>query len=437
MKPANVRADAARVLARLLSQQGSLATIAEDAAHSEEQALLRELCFGTCRWYPQLEFHLQQLLDKPLKEKDRDLHCLLLTGIYQLHFMRIPDHAVVNETVAAALALKKPWAKSLVNAVLRSFLRRRDALLEASAGSETSAYAHPGWLISRLKAAWPEHWRQILDANNLHPPMTLRVNQGRISRQDYLQLLQEAGLTAGAGHLSGSAIYLDAPVAVTKLPGFDEGLVSIQDEASQLIPGLLNAQAGQRVLDACSAPGGKTCHILESQPALAHLLALDIEEHRLRRVEENLQRLDLQAQLRQADAAEPSQWWDGLPFDRILLDAPCSATGIIRRHPDIKILRRSDDIERMTQLQSRLLEALWSCLRPGGILLYSTCSILPEENTEVVARFLATRPDAEHQRIEAGWGVECSLGRQLLPQDEGPDGFFFARLSKRLSKQLA
>ena len=430
VKLSNVRADAARILARLLSQQGSLATLNENKGNFEDQALLREMCFGTCRWYFQLDAFVRQLISKPLKTKDLDIHCLLLIGIYQLHYLRVPDYAVVNETVAAALALKKPWAKGLINAVLRQFLRTQSELELQISNNESAFYAHPAWMIKRLRNTWPAQWQEILAANNQHPPMTLRVNRQKTTRADYLRMLENEGIAAHPGNLTETAIYLDAPVSVLRLPGFAEGLLSIQDEASQLIPGLLALTPGLKILDACAAPGGKTCHLLESEHPPARLLAVDNEEHRLQRVRENLQRLTLDAELLTADATESDQWWDGDCFDRILLDAPCSATGIIRRQPDIKILRRATDIPRLVALQDSLLESLWPCLKPGGMLLYSTCSVLADENTRVIARFISRHDDAKHEAIEAEWGVECGLGRQLLPENDAADGFYFARLTK-------
>jgi 16S rRNA (cytosine967-C5)-methyltransferase len=430
IRPSNVRADAARILCRLLSQQGSLATLNEHKGNYEDQALLREMCYGTCRWYFQLDAFLRQLISKPLKAKDLDIQCLLLIGLYQLHYLRVPDYAVVNETVTAALALKKPWAKGLINAVLRQFLRLRSELELQTSPSESAFYAHPEWLIRKLKQAWPAQWGEILTANNQHPPMTLRVNQQKVSRSDYLKMLADEGIAAQPGRLTDTAIYLEEALPVVKLPGFAEGLLSVQDEASQLIPGLLALTSGLNVLDACAAPGGKTCHLLESEHPPARLLALDNEEHRLSRVRENLDRLSLDAELLTADASDSQQWWDGRFFDRILLDAPCSASGIIRRQPDIKVLRRAADIPRLVALQEDLLESLWPCLKPGGLLLYSTCSVLPDENTALIADFISRHIDAKHEAIDVEWGVECGLGRQLLPADKGTDGFYFARLRK-------
>jgi 16S rRNA (cytosine967-C5)-methyltransferase len=436
----NIRAEAARTLARLLSQQGSLASLG-DSRSPEDSALLRELCFGTCRWFFRLEAVLQQLLSKPLKAKDLDIHCLLLIGIYQLQFLRIPDHAVVNETVSATAALDKHWARALVNGVLRQFLRQKDALLAQADCADPGRYAHPRWLIQGLRKAWPSCWQSILEANNEHSPMTLRVNRRLGTRADYLATLAAAGIAASAGELAESSVYLETPMPVTRLPGFAEGLISVQDEASQLIPDLMMLAPGLSLLDACAAPGGKTCHLLAQATPPQQLLALDIEERRLVRMQENLQRLGLsdsgrpedpRVEVRQGDATQPSQWQNSQCFDRILLDAPCSATGIIRRQPDIKLLRREADIVRLQALQRQLLQAMWDCLKPGGLLLYSTCSVLPAENDVQIAWFLSTKEDLTEEPITAQWGVECPHGRQLLPRRQGPDGFYFARLRKRL-----
>lgn len=437
MKPAKVRATAAQILARLLRQQGSLASLlprAGDVADQDQNqmALLRELCFGTCRWYHKLNLELGALIDKPLKNKDVDIHCLLLLGMYQLEHMRLADHAAVSETVNATVVLKKAWAKSLVNGVLRQYQRQL-----ASADNGDSSLSYADWLADAIRADWPQQASAILTAGNQHPPMTLRVNLARVSRAAYLDQLAIAGIAAQAGALAESAIYLAQGRAVHTLPGFSEGLVSVQDEASQLIPGLLAARHGQRILDACAAPGGKTCHVLESLALSGGephtLLALDIEARRLERIDENLQRLMLASptvSLQAADSSEPASWWDGTAFDRILLDAPCSATGIIRRQPDIKVLRQADDVTRLVALQHKLLVNLWACLAPGGVMVYSTCSVLRDENDRQLVRFLAATPDAEELPIVADWGVVTDAGRQLLPTDQGPDGFYFAVLRK-------
>ncbi len=433
MKPSQLRAKAAKTLSQLLKQEGSLASLLQRGDNAQDQQsfpLLQEIIFGTCRWYFQLDAILVQLLSKPLKAKDNDIRCLLLIGIYQLHHLRVPEYAVVNETVGATKLLKKEWAKGLTNAILRGFLREQDTLVENALKKPQGKYAHPRWFIKRLQAAWPTQWQQALEQNNLRPPMTLRVNTLKCSRDAFLESLANAGIGARAGQLAATSVYLDHACPVHELPGFDDGVFSVQDEASQLIPDLMELGSGQRLLDACAAPGGKTCHILESGQDFVSVLALDNDARRLERLHENLERLQLSALVKTGDAGDPSQWWDGEPFDRILLDAPCSATGIIRRHPDIKLLRQDADIPKLQAIQAQLLKTLWTCLAPGGLLLYSTCSVLPEENNSIVAQFLRLHPDAKVEGISALWGVECPTGRQLLPQADGNDGFFYARLRK-------
>lgn len=433
MNPGKLRAKAALTLSKLLAQEGSLASLLKRTdfpADDSSFPLLQEIVFGTCRWYFQLDAILAQLLSKPLKAKDNDVRCLLLIGLYQLHHLRVPDYAVVNETVAATKALKKDWAKGLVNAILRGFLRDTEALVKQSHASLEGEFAHPLWLIERLRSAWPTQWEQILKENNIRPPMTLRVNTQRITMEQFLANLHNADIEASPGNLASTSVYLASPCPVESIPGFEQGLCSVQDEASQLIPALLDLQDGLRILDACAAPGGKTCHILESGFEFKELVALDNDARRLERLQQNLERLQLHATVSVGDAGETGQWWDNEAFDRILLDAPCSATGIIRRHPDIKLLRRDTDIPKLGLLQAQLLESVWGCLKPGGLLLYSTCSVLPEENSAIVAQFLETHGDAKLETIDAQWGVECAIGKQLLPGAGGNDGFYFARVRK-------
>ncbi len=439
-----VRVQAARTLTSVLQQQASLASLmapAQQQVEPQEQALLQELCFGTLRWQPQLQSLLNRLLDKPLKNKDTDIHALLLLGLYQLKYLRIPDHAAINTTVAACRPLKKPWAEKLVNGLLRRYQREREQLETALQSSPAYTSAHPNWLRKRIEQHWPEQASAVFAANNAHPPFTLRLNRQHVSRVEYLQQLADAGMTAEATPFSPYGITLSSACDVHQLPGFSDGQVSVQDEAAQLAGDLLQLHAGQRVLDACCAPGGKTGHILELGEALEQplhaVIALDLEARRLQRVEDNLQRLAPQLpqhhnrwQLRCSDALAVDQWWDGQAFDRILLDAPCSATGVIRRHPDIKLLRTAEDIAKLATLQRQLLEALWPTLKPGGRLVYATCSVLPTENTRVIEQFIAAHADAEHQRIEADWGIPQTCGRQLLPQDNGHDGFYYAVLNK-------
>ena len=434
--PAGVRAIAATVLASLLLQKGSLATQLPrkppSPGEAPSMALLKELCYGTCRWYFQLNNTLGTLLDKPLKSKDCDIHCLLILGMYQLSHMRIPEYVSINETVNACVVLKKPWAKGLINAVLRKFQRLVSAD-EIPYPDDAARFSYPDWLVNLLKTEWPDSWEEILRAGNAHPPMSLRVNLQQCSREDYLELLAEQGIAARAGTLSAAGVYLEKPCPVDLLPGFREGSASVQDEASQLLPSLLAPASGHRVLDACAAPGGKTCHLLEAEPNIAQIIALDIEARRLDRLQENLERLKLSSarvKVIAADATLTDDWWDGEYFDRILLDAPCSATGIIRRQPDIKLLRKSADIARLCELQGRLLDRLWRCLKPGGFMVYSTCSILPAENSRQIAAFLNRTSDAESKAMPEHWGVLCRYGRQLLPHDNSTDGFYFALLQK-------
>ncbi|MGP9767349.1 16S rRNA (cytosine(967)-C(5))-methyltransferase RsmB [Halomonas sp. AOP13-D3-9] len=428
-----VRAAAARALAPVLSDQGSLAGLDEHSVVARDRGLLKELCFGTCRRLPRLEALAGVLLKQPFKKRDSDVQALLLVGIYQLLYMRIPAHAAVGETAGAARLLKKEWATRVLNGCLRRLQRESEALQTQVDRDEHVALEHPPWLLNALRQAWPEQWRDIIEANNHAGPMTLRVNQRYNDREAYLGMLTEQGLN---GHLcphAPDAITLETPCDVTALPGFEEGHVSVQDEAAQLSAALLGPtlapRPGARVLDACCAPGGKTAHLLE-QFDIA-LTAIDSDNQRLARVEDTLSRLGVEAVLEHADATE-RDWWSGTPFDAILLDAPCSGTGVIRRHPDIKKLRRKDDIRPLAKLQRQLLDNLWPMLREGGTLLYATCSVLPEENVEQIEAFLARTPDAHVTTPnDVAWGITSGSGRQLFPAQSSHDGFFYARLEKR------
>jgi 16S rRNA (cytosine967-C5)-methyltransferase len=435
-KATNARACAARVLDRVISGRHSLNDVLapglQNIADGQKRALVQELVYGSLRWYYQLDAILQCLLNKPLKKRDSDLRCLLLSGLYQLSRMALPSRVAVNETVQAARELDKAWATGLVNAVLRGY-QRDTAQIEAVIGDTPAAlHAHPGWLIEQLENDWPDDWEAVLRAANQRPPLSLRVNRQQGSREDYLALLQRAGIEARVLTHTRDGIRLEAPVPVSALPGFDAGLVSVQDAAAQLTAGLLELAPGQHVLDACAAPGGKTAHILETEPGLASLTAIDIDERRLRLVEENLARLGLAARLLHADAAEPAGWCSGHSYDRILLDVPCSATGVIRRHPDIKLLRRPADIGPLVSRQARLLTALWPLLPAGGMLLYTTCSVLADENERQIGGFLEDHPDAIEHKITASWGRPCAHGRQILPGEADMDGFYFACMRKQL-----
>ncbi|MBK5532158.1 16S rRNA (cytosine(967)-C(5))-methyltransferase RsmB [Pseudomonas sp. TH08] len=429
----NPRLAAAKALAAVLSGKASLNSSLPtqlDKVEDRDRGFTQDLAFGTARWQPRLSALAEKLLQKPFKAADADVEALLLVGLYQLLYTRVPAHAAIGETVGCADKLKKPWAKGLLNAVLRNAQRESESIFAELERDPVVRTAHPRWLQKSLKAFWPEQWEAICEANNAHPPMILRVNRRHHSRDDYLGLLTEAGIAATPCIYSRDGIILEAAADVRSLPGFAEGWISVQDEAAQLAADLLDLAPGQRVLDACCAPGGKTCHILEAEPALAGVVAVDLEAKRLVRVKENLERLGLNAELIAADGRDTEKWWDGKPFQRILLDAPCSATGVIRRHPDIKLTRQPDDIVALAQLQGELLDAMWKTLEVGGILLYATCSTLPTENTEVIAAFLERTPGARELDLATTAGIKQPHGRQLLAQQGGHDGFYYAKLIK-------
>jgi 16S rRNA (cytosine967-C5)-methyltransferase len=434
----NPRAIAARILAAVITDGQSLSRALETLprAAMDERALIQEMCYGSLRDYHRLEGIVRQLLRKPLKAKDGDVQALLLLGLYQLMAMRVPDHAAVSETVAATQALGKPWARGLVNGVLRNFQRRAEQLQATVASSDEGRWSHPLWLIDELRRAWPDEWQAVLQANNQRPPMSLRVNRAQGDVAQVLADLQAAAIAAHASTITPSAIRLDQAVDVTLLPGFAEGRLSVQDEAAQWAAPLLCLEENQRVLDLCAAPGGKAGHILET--AAVELVAVDVDGERLQRVEENLKRLGKTARCLVGDGRRPESWWDGQAFDRILMDAPCSATGVIRRHPDIKLLRRPADISALVKLQAEMLDAVWPLLKPGGMLLYATCSVLPQENSEQMTAFLARQPEAQARALPVSWGREVAVGRQILPGDGaaqgevgGMDGFYYACLEKR------
>ncbi|MGC4009731.1 MAG: 16S rRNA (cytosine(967)-C(5))-methyltransferase RsmB [Pseudomonas sp.] len=433
----NPRLAAARALAAVLAGRASLGSSLPTQLENVEprdRGLVQELAFGAARWQPRLSTLAARLLQKPFKAGDRDVEALLLVGLYQLLYTRIPPHAAIGETVGCADKLKKPWAKGLLNAVLRRAQRESETLLAEVDKDPAARLAHPRWLQKALKKSWPEQFEAICAANNAHPPMTLRVNRRHGSRDDYLQELNRVGFEATACEFSRDGINLVQPCDVRELPGFAEGRVSVQDEAAQLAADLLELAPNQRVLDACCAPGGKTCHLMEAESALAGVVAVDLEESRLVRVRENLARLQLDAQLFAADARDTAKWWDGKPFQRILLDAPCSATGVTRRHPDIKLTRTAEDIEALAQLQGELLDALWATLEVGGVMVYATCSVMPQENSEQIAAFLGRTPGARELDLPGPWGLKQPHGRQLLPQQGGHDGFYYAKLIKISAK---
>ena len=428
----SVRAAAAQVISQILASKGSLSSLLPAISTKitdNDRALLQELCFGTCRYFPQLQAYTECLLDKPLRAKDADVQALLLLGLYQLLHTRIPDHAAIGETVEVTRHIKKPWATKLVNGVLRSFQRDKHKIDDLLAENNAFQSNHPAWMVAMISKCWPDQFDTLIAANNQHPPFSLRINTRKISRENYLKLLESAAIGAKATAYSPYGITLDQACDPRKLPHFAEGWLSVQDEAAQLSADLLELSPNLRVLDACSAPGGKTGHLLELEPSLK-VTALDADERRLGRVRENLARLGVNAEVICGDGTQPKSWWDGELYDRILLDAPCSATGIIRRHPDIKVLRTPEELDKLGELQQLLLQNLWPLLKPGGVLLYATCSIMPKENTRVVEAFVARQQDASCDQLAVDWGIAQPCGRQLLPQLDGHDGFYYARLRK-------
>lgn len=428
----STRAIAAQVILQVLDQGKSLSALlpeVQNQVKSQDLPLLQEICFGICRVLPRLEQIIKQLVDKPLKGKTRIVHCLLLVGLYQLLYTRIPAHAAVDEVVNATTSLKSDSFRGLINGVLRRFLREKDVIL-ANVDKHWQTL-HPDWFVNRLKKAYP-NWREIIEANNQKPPMWLRVNQQKNSLETYRTLLQGLGVESEVAE-TPCALRLLQPVGVAQLPDFEQGAVTVQDVNAQWSALLLEPQNGELVLDACAAPGGKTTHILEKAPQ-AQVVALDVEPNRLKRVYENLARMQQKAQVICGDATHPEQWLSqisesAVQFDRILLDAPCSATGVIRRHPDIKWLRQDTDISQLVQLQSQILQALWALLKPNGTLLYATCSVLPEENALQIEQFLQNNADAKLEPLPFDL-PDSAIGVQFLPKENGGDGFYYAKLKK-------
>ena len=418
----NPRTTAAKILQAVIYKGESLSTALAD----NESPMVSDLCYGSLRWHEPLSAIVNELLSKPLKQKDKDVECLIRVGLYQVIYQNTPDHAAVGETVNALKGLKKPWAKKLVNAVLRNYLREQEGLQEEIKKRQVVKYAFSQWLIHEIKQVWPDNWKDVLHQLNLRAPMTLRVNLNHHSRDEYLKKLQAENIEATTMDGVKTAVVLAKPSNVFDLPEFEKGGVSVQDGAAQLASILLDCQDDMSVLDACAAPGGKTGHILESAKNL-DVIAIDNSETRLERVTQNLERLNLKAKVVVADALDTDTYAKDKMFDRILLDAPCSATGVIRRHPDIKVLRRKSDIDELQKLQSKMLDALWKKLKPEGILLYATCSILPQENERQIKTFLENHNDVEVLAIDGAQGN----GRQVFPGENAMDGFYFAKLKKK------
>ncbi len=395
---------------------------------TRDLSLYNELIRGTCRWFLALRPMIKPYLRKPFKLKNLDLEIILILGLYQILFMRIEDHAAVNESVKLARDIKKDWATGLVNAVLRRAIKEGIDIAQAQ-----HMVSYPEWMQRKIAEDWPQHYPDIAWAGNQRAPLTLRVDLCRNSIKAMIAVLREQGTNAIQHEIVESAMTLEKPCDISTLDVFNSGLVSVQDAAAQLAAGILDCKPGMRVLDACAAPGGKMIHLLEYSEDL-DLVALDIDAPRLQKIEQNLKRIGRHAQLVCGDAAAPATWHDGKQFDRILADVPCSGSGVIRRHPDIKLLRRASDISQLVERQKKIISALWSLLKPGGLLLYSTCSIFKDENERQIEWFVENHDNCMEQSLKlVKWGEESSFGRQILPGEHDMDGFFYACLQKMIA----
>jgi 16S rRNA (cytosine967-C5)-methyltransferase len=426
---ANARAQAVRHLTPVIASGRSLDRVLRERTRTgRDDGLIDELVIGSVRYWFSLNAAVEACVTRPLDPRDATLRCLLVIGAYQLLHTRVPAYAAVSQTVAAAPAVGRTSAKGLVNQVLR----RLSASIEGGSWppadcSEPVRFDHPQWLIDRVRAQFPAEWSELLEADNGRAPMALRVNRRRIAPERFRDALAAAGIDHRPG-LTTSAIVLDRPRPTATIPGYAEGWFSVQDEGAQLAPEVLAARTGDRVLDACAAPGGKAGGCLEAADVV--LTALEIDTRRCETTRRELARLGFDGDCVVAGDATRLDWWDGRPFARILVDAPCSGTGTLRRHPDIKLLKHATDIAAYQAIQSKLLANLWQVLEPGGRLVYCTCSILNEENDAVVDAFLAATGDAVSTHIDVSWGRPTLHGRLTMPSDGGPDGFYFAVVTK-------
>ncbi len=426
----NPRLAAVQALSEVLDENKNLgdSEALSNLSDSRDNAFARNLAYGVLRWLSALEWLASQLLAKPVKKREVEVQRLLMLGLQQLWHDRTASHAAVNETAECARLLGKPWAVGLINAVLRRFQREQQSLLIKLEQTE-KRFAHPNWLLKEIQKDWPEHWQEIIDANNRQAPLWLRINRQQADETVLRGDLKDAGFEISDHDYARDAISISPAAAVARIPGFEQGWLSVQDPAAQLARDLLDPRPGDRILDACAAPGGKTAHLLESCQGI-ELTVLDRQAQRIEQIDQNLHRLGLNATSIVADAAVIETWWNGEKFHKILLDAPCSATGVIRRHPEIKWLRSSGQVDTVVKTQAGLLAALWPLLEPGGILVYATCSILERENSEQIQRFLAQHADAAVEVPTVEWGMASPFGRQILPGEARMDGFFYAVLRK-------
>lgn len=418
----NVRIHASLALQKIILQQQSLTVIVDDLP-TQHKAYCQTLIYGVCRWFWQCDSITQQVLNKPFKDKDQDVYFLLLIAIFEIFHLATADYAIVDESVKCCNIIKKSWAKTVLNAVLRQCLLKKEALLKKCQQKEVSHYSHPNWLVKAIKKDWPKQYDAILTANNHQAAMHLRVNVLKTRQDDYLALL---GNNANAHPVLG--ITLTKACDITDLEKFAEGYCSVQDPSAQQAALLLQPQQHDRILDACAAPGGKTGHLHELAPQ-ADITAIELKSARATKISENAQRLGFQPKLIIADAAELTSWWNGQAFTKILCDAPCSASGVIRRHPDIKHLRKKKDIQQLAKQQLKLLQQLWQTLAPGGALLYCTCSIFNAENDAVIEEFLTTH-QAKKTLLNLPVGQATQYGWQILPGEQGMDGFYYCLLEK-------
>ncbi len=428
----DVRVDAALAVKAVIQDQRSLTDVLPQVLDgvNQDAALLHELTAGTLRWWERLSMQIEVLLSKPLQPKDFDIYCLMLIGLYQIQFTRIPDHAAVSQTVNGTKSLAKPWSTNLVNAVLRRSIREKEQLQQQFQDNPVFRYSHPQWMIKKLQHDWPENWEKILESNNKRKTLTLRVNVNKSKVDEVLGKLDTEKVSACKTKDSPVGIKMRDKSKIWQSDFWKNGHISVQDESAQLAAYMVELKPGMRGLDACAAPGGKTCHFLELQPSL-DLLALEKDAIRMKRLQQNLDRLNLQCDTHVADASDLGSWWDGELFDLVLLDAPCSGSGVIHKHPDIKHLRRATDVEQNVQTQRKLLDTLWSVLKTGGSLLYCTCSVFRQENDQQAQWFINKHPQAQPISLDDRFGLVLTIGRQRLPSDYDSDGFYYAGFTKK------